>query len=1024
MGKRKERRLAAMSAAGRRVKLDLFAEPSGEMVDKTSNDEIRGDPVQDHYAGVPISPSASGQNQENPLLLLGQYSDDEVNDDEKIEPKIEMEGNTHPDVTQEGVHADVGENEGCQTDQNIDVDNMKQDVDELDATTNNDNGKNIGESGIPFETGLNEADSVTEACSSAASAMQIIGDASDGWKIVMHEETSQYYYWNTLTGETSWEVPDALSHRMETTGDQKASLGIEDRIDALSHSHASIPQLNTGSIGYVNVTAVQNGNDHLITNVTDTTNGFIVGKENGVSGNIAFDTSQVAVHYSSTGGSILYPEVLAQHSFASLAQSSALSEHLTNSRDAASIISSGEVNDKHLMLANNNCEAPEDHSVRLVKYGESLLQRLKTLKGSNESIQVHDWALKCILEVETRLSDCKALSSYGSSLLPFWWYTETQLKRIESIIEQEGSVVHDSKNYNEEVDLSSSRKSVNSLDSGKGHVLSMKDNISFNAVDASHSDASLSKDVTKETTHASKTEDAVGIKRSLSEVLEMETVEETAQNISIPQPSGGSPEVQAKEEARVDPVSVLQLSGSDLEVQDQNQADKTLASPEIESYVVEDVDMDVEMEVDEETPTDQPASGNLFHLQCPEPVEQPVIDQCVSPQSIPSGSSHEVNVPPPPEEEWIPPPPPEDEAIPPPPPEDPPTQSIPPPPYSENASFSYPEQYNMAYPVSAFEYYAPSISEAPSTTYYANAEVSHIVEPQPSPYYDPVTANSFTEANPDANSAEPVVYYDVPIETVLPLPVTTSLETSGFYVQPASTSYNGDISTSEHSGSVMISLEYTGSSLPTLNAESDLSSAVQKPGEVMEPGASVSITSQSIGAALMNGTSSDAISTANVKNQPKVVRSKKRTISVSPSLRSNKKVSSLVDKWKAAKEELHGDEEDEPENAYEVLEKKRQKEIEEWKARQISSGEAQDNANFLPLGGDWRERVKRRRAETNAPSIQTPPEEATKEKKQPNLVELPKDLPSGWQAYWDESSREIYYGNAMTSETTWIRPSR
>jgi len=29
MGKRKERRLAAQSNAGRRVKLDLFAEPSG-----------------------------------------------------------------------------------------------------------------------------------------------------------------------------------------------------------------------------------------------------------------------------------------------------------------------------------------------------------------------------------------------------------------------------------------------------------------------------------------------------------------------------------------------------------------------------------------------------------------------------------------------------------------------------------------------------------------------------------------------------------------------------------------------------------------------------------------------------------------------------------------------------------------------------------------------------------------------------------------------------------------------------------
>lgn len=73
------------------------------------------------------------------------------------------------------------------------------------------------------------------------------------------------------------------------------------------------------------------------------------------------------------------------------------------------------------------------------------------------------------------------------------------------------------------------------------------------------------------------------------------------------------------------------------------------------------------------------------------------------------------------------------------------------------------------------------------------------------------------------------------------------------------------------------------------------------------------------------------------------------------------------------------EEEEEPEDAYEILEKKRQKEIEvcelwpkffvlfysslsltsfelqlqEWRAHQIATGEAKDNANFQPLGGDW-----------------------------------------------------------------------
>lgn len=40
--------------------------------------------------------------------------------------------------------------------------------------------------------------------------MQTISDAGGDWKMVMHAETNQCYYWNTLTGETSWEVPAGL----------------------------------------------------------------------------------------------------------------------------------------------------------------------------------------------------------------------------------------------------------------------------------------------------------------------------------------------------------------------------------------------------------------------------------------------------------------------------------------------------------------------------------------------------------------------------------------------------------------------------------------------------------------------------------------------------------------------------------------------------------------------------------------------------------------------------------------------
>ncbi|KAG6634788.1 hypothetical protein CIPAW_12G140800 [Carya illinoinensis] len=125
MGKRKERRLAAQSNAGRRVKLDLCAEPSGDLGGSTEYDEIGVDKDSNHRDGLPNSPTSSGgfrrfsskglcrkelsaqhffggnmelyvrdlilevstiffligQQPQNPLLLLGQYSDDEFDEE-------------------------------------------------------------------------------------------------------------------------------------------------------------------------------------------------------------------------------------------------------------------------------------------------------------------------------------------------------------------------------------------------------------------------------------------------------------------------------------------------------------------------------------------------------------------------------------------------------------------------------------------------------------------------------------------------------------------------------------------------------------------------------------------------------------------------------------------------------------------------------------------------------------------------------------------------------------------------------
>lgn len=51
----------------------------------------------------------------------------------------------------------------------------------------------------------------------ATSNVQVSGDVISGWRIVMHEESHNYYYWNVETGETSWEVPDVVLAQAQPT---------------------------------------------------------------------------------------------------------------------------------------------------------------------------------------------------------------------------------------------------------------------------------------------------------------------------------------------------------------------------------------------------------------------------------------------------------------------------------------------------------------------------------------------------------------------------------------------------------------------------------------------------------------------------------------------------------------------------------------------------------------------------------------------------------------------------------------
>lgn len=64
-------------------------------------------------------------------------------------------------------------------------------------------------------------DSTEQISAAGISELQVIGDVGSGWRIVMHEESNQYYYWNIETGETSWEVPNVLHQINQSTSGQK-----------------------------------------------------------------------------------------------------------------------------------------------------------------------------------------------------------------------------------------------------------------------------------------------------------------------------------------------------------------------------------------------------------------------------------------------------------------------------------------------------------------------------------------------------------------------------------------------------------------------------------------------------------------------------------------------------------------------------------------------------------------------------------------------------------------------------------
>jgi len=640
---------------------------------------------------------------------------------------------------------------------------------------------------IAPESTIQECVKATESVPDS-SGMQIVGDVGGNWKAVMHEQSNQCYYWNTVTGETSWDIPNGLASGVATASvSSDVDYSLEAQTHILPHStleaYPSDMSVGNGTATYANF-------------------GMACG-----SAQVTQDAYAYAAPIASHEPMDIDPLYLAKYGGDMLQRLNLL---------------------ERCFLLSLGVSFVTLHALLFLECRKLMSYYHCRLCGSNEGLEL------IRREIGVRISDCNALSSYGSSLLPLWLHADVHLKQLDS------SISKLEMSYHADTELRNSKIEV-----------------------AEHKAPDEADMTTPSNGEALRSEVSAGI-----------TIDE---NVEIDKPASTSSA--------------------------QNSQDRDLAAvpPKVESD--NDEDMDVEMEVDEDNVEEQAHCSPVPKKEHP-PSEQ-LNSSNLSSFEDPTSPEDSSFPPPPPEDEWIPPPPPENEPVPEAPPEEPAASYV----QVDTIPQPYIAQANVGYTISGMEYYGTVGTEGTNANYYMQLSEPYVLQAQQHSYYAPISRSGIS-VSVDGTSIAPESYYTYPSVTMAAS--TVAAEHSGYYASSISaiSSSAADIKTSS-------------ASLVSANSNSDLNGL----DKLISNDASIMPLTQPVLATSAAGTTSvlgsSTQSSSSTTNQTRgnsilnffiwtihltlitlfdhlccsiVIRSKKRAVGITSSMRSNKKVSSLVDK--------------------------------------------------------------------------------------------------------------------------------